>query len=90
MHYKTLTLDLLHSHKSLYRRLRQSRTLLETLDAIALDLKASHLAWVDRLAEDRPQDDPQSRKAQALELALAELAERLVREDSPPASADAR
>ena len=88
MHYKTLTLGLIESEPALYRRLRQSRRLTERMESYADELKTSHLAWIERLAQDRSRDDPRSRKSAALELALAELTQRLAREASPTASAD--
>ena len=90
MQYKTLTLELLKSQPALYRRLRTTRRLMDAMETHALDLKVSHLEWIDRLTQDRPEFDPQSRKSQALELALEELTQRLVREDSQSESADVR
>ncbi len=89
MQYQSLALGLIESQPALHRRLQRSRRLVEVMESHALDLKASHLAWIDRLAERRPGDDPQSRKSQALELALADLEERFAQEASPSGSADA-
>ncbi|MFO0849839.1 MAG: hypothetical protein U0871_14990 [Gemmataceae bacterium] len=77
MQYKTITLSLIQSHPTYHRRLKSNRRLMAALDSYALELRDRHLAWADRLEAERPQDDPQSRRSAALELALAEV-ERLI------------
>ena len=83
MHYKTTALGLIRSRPALYRRLKATRRLAAALDAHAAELMASHLAWTNRLTQDRPGADPHSLASAALELALAELADRLASEASP-------
>lgn len=77
MQYKTITLSLIQSHPPYHRRLKSNRRLMAALDTFAQELRDRHLAWVARLQAERPQDDPQSRRSAALELALAEV-ERLI------------
>ena len=54
----------------MYNQLRSNRTLLPTLDRLAKELKASHEAWMDRLAKTKPGSDPSQIAAEALEMAL--------------------
>ena len=58
MHYKTIVLELIQQQPELHEQLRASRTLLATMDAYALELKASHEEWMDRLSERWPGSDP--------------------------------
>jgi hypothetical protein len=70
MKYKTMILQLLRQRRAFYTRLRGNGTLLPTLDRLAKELKASHEAWMDRLAKARPGSDPSQIAAEALEIAL--------------------
>jgi predicted component of type VI protein secretion system len=79
MQYKTITLNLIQENAPLHERLRQSGTLLETLHQLAVELRDRHLDLRDQLTEATPKagaDDPML-NAQAMELAVAELQERL-------------
>jgi adenylosuccinate lyase len=79
MQYKTITLNLIQENESLHERLRQSRTLLETLNQLAAELRDRHLECRTQLAAATPKataDDPML-NAEALEIAVAELQERL-------------
>lgn len=73
MHYKTITLELLSERPKLYEELRTSKRLLTAMEAYAIDLKASHEDWKQRLAEKNPQADPAVIASAALELAVEEL-----------------
>jgi hypothetical protein len=86
MQYKTLTLGLIEARPALHRRLKRARKLLPTMEAHARELRAGHRTWNDTLTRLRPGDDPRFLANEALELALAELAERLAAEDSATAS----
>ncbi len=70
MKYKTMILQLLRERRTFYNRLRSNQTLLPTLDRLAKELKASHEAWMDRLAKARPGSDPSQIAAEALEIAI--------------------
>jgi hypothetical protein len=71
--YKTLVLELLKQRPDLHEQLRQSRTLLPTLERSAIELKTSHETWKERLAEAKPGSDPSQIASQALEMALKEV-----------------
>lgn len=86
MQYKTLTPGLIEAHPALHRRLKSTRRPMPALEAHARELRESHLTWKDTLARSRPRDDPQFLTNEALELAPAELAERLAAEDSASGS----
>jgi hypothetical protein len=85
--YKTITLEWLRADRERYRRLRTTRTLLATLDRLAVELKASHESWMEHLRQKNPTLDPISLKSAALELALDEWTERLERLSSDDSSA---
>ncbi len=81
MHYKTIALELLQLRPKLFDRLKQSRTLLSTVELYSNELRTSHEAWKDQLEQARPGSDPNQIASEAMELALKELEARL-----PPAS----
>jgi len=86
MQYKTIVLELLQEHRELYETLRQSRTLLPTLDVYARDLKASHQAWKERLSHVRPDSNESQIASEALEIGLKELEEYLLSKAHPEGS----
>lgn len=67
MQYKTLALGLIRSQPTLHRHLRRTRRLMPALDAHAAELRTDHLSRIDRLTRLRPDLDPPSRTALALE-----------------------
>jgi hypothetical protein len=77
MQYKTITLGMLEQRPRLHERLRKNRVLLQTMEQFADELKASHEAWKQLLAQDRPGCDPSQIASQALELAIEALERRL-------------
>lgn len=77
MLYKTIALELLEELPELHEELRSSRTLLAAMDTCAVELKASHEAWKDRLGQARPGSDPRQIAAEAMELATLALKDRL-------------
>lgn len=80
MHYKTIVLALLQQRTQLHERLRQERKLLTTLELYARELKRSHQAFKDLLSA-IPGYEPSQISSQAMEMAVAELEDRL-----PPVS----
>ncbi len=58
MLYKTITLELIQELPALYGRSASNRTLLAKVEASALELKARHEAWKERLAQANPGRDP--------------------------------
>ncbi len=87
MQYKTIVLELLQQRPRMHDRLREERTLLPTMERYARELKASHEAWKERLLQERPGNEPSQIASEALEMALAELENRLP-SDSPPNDQD--
>jgi hypothetical protein len=82
MQYKTIALELIQENPSLYEKLRSSKILLTAMEAYAIDLKACHEAWKERIRQTTPGSDSRQIAAEALEMAVAEL-----RESLPSASA---
>jgi len=81
--YKTIVYEMLQDRPSLYEQLRLKRTLLQSLEQLALALKTCHQGWMTQLAEARPGSDPSQLSNEALELALQELQDHLP-QPSPP------
>jgi len=77
MMYKTICLELIQERPELYEELRSSKRLLPTMDAYAIQLKASHEELLSRLREANPGHDPIQLDIEALEIALEEFQERL-------------
>jgi hypothetical protein len=86
MMYKTITLELIQEQPELYERLRSSKRLLPAMDAYAIELKASHEEWKNRLSQARPGRDPSQIASEALEMAVQELKERLPSASTPDAA----
>jgi chromosome segregation ATPase len=81
MQYKTIILELLQQRPQMHQQLQQQRKLLTTMEAYAKELKASHEAWKEQLAQAKPGSEASQISSEAFEMALKELEERL-----PPAS----
>jgi hypothetical protein len=77
MQYKTIVLELLKERTELHEQLRQERKLLTTMELYAKELKESHEAWKETLAQSRPGSDASQISSEALELAIQELEDRL-------------
>jgi hypothetical protein len=77
MHYKTIVLELLQDRPRLRDRLQKERRMLRTVEQYAQELKTSHQAWQERLSQARPGSDRAQIASEAIELAIAELQERL-------------
>ena len=75
--YKTIVLELLQDRPVLHEQLRASGTLLQSMEQLAIALRACHLGWKAKLAETRPGSDPSQLSSEALELAVAELQDAL-------------
>jgi hypothetical protein len=84
MRYKTIVLELLlDQYPAFHERLRQERTLLSTLDRLAMELKNAQVAWMNELSRASPKRDINQIATEAMELALEH-----VRGTLPPESAD--
>jgi hypothetical protein len=77
MNYKTIALELLEQNQPQYHHLRRCRTLLATVERTAAELRTSHREWIARLTEAGKAVTPEQTSSEAMELALAELTERL-------------
>lgn len=84
MQYKTIVLELIEQNQPLYQHLRRCRTLLATVERSAAELRASHREWIARLTEAGRGGTAEQRSAEALELALTDLTERLRPESAAP------
>jgi len=81
--YKTIVLELLRDRPTLHEQLRINRTMLESMNNLAMALKSCHQSWLNQLAEATPDSDPMQISSEAMELALQELQEILPPESSP-------
>lgn len=77
MHYKTIALELIQDQPGLYEELRSTKMLLTVMEVYAIELKADHEAWKEAIARHRPGSDPSQVAAEALELAIRDLRDRL-------------
>jgi len=84
--YKTICLGLLEQRPEMYDQLRQSRTLLPTLNRLASELKGRHQVWMQELRETRPGSDSQI-SGEAMELAVQEMEDRLSTDSEAEAQA---
>lgn len=87
MQYKTIVLELLEQNQPLYHHLRRCRTLLATVERAATELRTSHREWTARLTEAGRGGTDEQLSAEALELALTDLTERLQPESAAPDTA---
>jgi hypothetical protein len=88
MQYKTNILELLQQRPQMHEQLRKSRKLLTTLETYARELKTRHEVWKEDLSELRPGSDPNQIAAEAMEMALKDMEDRLPSE-SPPDETEA-
>ena len=77
MRYKTMVLELIQERPKLCSQLRAEKTMLKTVENCAAALKASHEAWNERLKASERGNSTEQIEAEALELALQELQDRL-------------
>ena len=77
MQYKTIVMELLEQNPELYNQLMQNRRLLETIDAMALELKLRHEQTIAELSEQQPDVTYSVICSQATEIVIAELQQRL-------------
>lgn len=89
MHYKTIVSELLQERPGLCQKLRESGTLKESTEHLAIALKSCHQALMQELSEARPGSHPMQLSSEALELALEELQESLPPESPIEDSQDA-
>jgi hypothetical protein len=82
MNYKTIVHELIQANPELHEQLRLTRQLLPTMEAYAIELRTRHRYWTDQLCGDTPLIYPHSVTDNAMELAVAELQNRLSLEDS--------
>ena len=78
MKYQTIILELIQQNQPMHDQLRKERRLLATVEQAALELKASHQAWQERLAQSQPNEAAAQLSSQAFEMALKEMEERLL------------
>ena len=90
MRYKTIVLELLQDrYPALHERLRRERTLLMTLDRLAIELKDAHVARMNELRRAGPARNSDQIAIEALELATEDLQRRLPSESPPDETAEA-
>ncbi len=73
MQYKTIVLKLLQERPEMHNQLRSNRMLLSTVNRYAMELKANHETWKDRLSQAKPGSDQSQIASEALEIALKEM-----------------
>lgn len=80
MQYKTIVMELLEQHPQVHETLKQERKLLQTIESLARELKATHEQILRDLSEQQPplsSDRSSGTSSQAMEMAVAELQARL-------------
>ncbi|MBX9695455.1 MAG: hypothetical protein K2Z81_23925 [Cyanobacteria bacterium] len=77
MLYKTIVQNLLESRPQMHEALRKERKLLVTLETYAKELKNSHESWMGILQQEASQRTREQISAEAFELAVSELTDRL-------------
>lgn len=91
MQYKTIILELLQQQPELHEQLRATRTLLSTLDQLAIQLRAHHLDLANHLRRQRPQTDATQLSNEAMEIAVNQFEQALATTsvaDDPETSLD--
>ncbi|HEX3149322.1 MAG TPA: hypothetical protein VHR66_14710 [Gemmataceae bacterium] len=78
--YKTLVLQLLRERPKLHDYLKKSGTLLQAMELQAIELKSHHATYKDVIDKMKPGSDSSQVAAEALELALQDLRDRLPNE----------
>jgi len=81
--YRTIVMEMLQDRPALHEQLRSEGTLLQSMQQLAVALRACHQERMQELAAIRPGSAPAQLSSEALEIALQELSESL------PAGSDA-
>ena len=87
MQYKTITLQLIQDRPQLYDQLISKRTLLQTLNRYAEELRDIHHTWMGRLWQANPNSAASQIASEALEMAVKDLVDQLA-PVSPPDDGD--
>ena len=82
MQYKTMILEMLRQRPRLHRRLKARHAMQETIDLYATELKTNHLALIKSLSQERATIDSSQLSSEALEIAIKDMQERIVSDDS--------
>jgi len=83
MQYQTMILELIQECPAMHRHLCESRTLLPTMERLAIELKTSHEAWKQLLREINPEIGESQMASEAMELALQSIRDSLPTESDP-------
>jgi hypothetical protein len=79
MQYKTIALELLQQQTALHEHLRTTQKLMPMLEICAMELKASHETWKEKLSKAKPDSDPIQIASESMEMAIQEMESRLQR-----------
>ena len=71
--YKTMVLELLQQRPQIHEQLRASRTLLSTMEQMAISLKSGHEEWKNHLRQSMASSSESEIANAAMELAIKEL-----------------
>ncbi|MCA9129176.1 MAG: hypothetical protein KDB22_18940 [Planctomycetales bacterium] len=77
MPYKTIVLELLESQPALSEKLKASSSLLSTMEMIAIQLRTSHLQFVEQMHSQHPDASVETIRIQALEYQINQLQQHL-------------
>jgi hypothetical protein len=77
MQYKSIVLEMIRDRPELYESLRSSKRLLTAMEAYAGELREMHQELRTAVARRQPGSDPNQIAAEALEMAIGELQDRL-------------
>lgn len=77
MNYKTICHQMIQDRPEMYEQLCQSRTLLETVNRYATQLRDSHMLWKEWLLQKNPGSSESQCSSEAMEVALKDLEDSL-------------
>ena len=77
MHYKTIIMELINDQPELAVQLRGRKQMLATIETYSMELKNRHEAWTKELSQTRPGSHSSQIASEALELAIAQIRDRL-------------
>ncbi|MFN8707414.1 MAG: hypothetical protein ACK526_13510 [Planctomyces sp.] len=79
MHYKTIVMELINDQPELLSTLRESRTLLPSIERWAVLLRSQHLALIDEYLRQTSGVTANEVSSQAMEVAVEQIREQFMR-----------
>ena len=83
MHYKTIVMELINDHPELQSRLRESQTLLQSIEQWAVILRRQHRDLIEEFLQQESGVTANEVSSRAMEVAVEQVREKLLQTQAP-------